>query len=80
MGGRTAVGGGHGRIEREIMRMLQFNEEKEVERRVLEEKKAGKRKSNLMGFFTRGLRRSGTTGKGVQCANEYSSKRASYFM
>jgi hypothetical protein len=72
--------GGHGKIEREIMKMLQFNEEKEVERRVLEEKKAGKRKSNLLGFFTKGLRRSGTTTKTMQCTNEYSSKRASYFM
>jgi len=70
-------GGGHGKIEKEIMRMLQFNEEKEIERRVLEDKKAGKRKSNLMGFFTKGLRRSATTSK---CTNEYSSKRASYFM
>ena len=70
---------GHGKIEREIMRMLQFNEEKEVERRVQEEKKASKRKSNLMGFLTSKLRRSATTTKGM-CPNEYSNKRASYFM
>jgi len=74
-------GGQHGKIEKEIMRMLQFNEEKEVERRVMEEKKAAKRKSNFMGFFMgKGLRRSPSVStKGMQqCANEYSSKRASY--
>ena len=75
------VGGHHGKIEKEIMRMLQFNEEREVERRVMEEKKAGKRKSNFMGFFTgkTGLRRSPSVStKGMQCGNEFSSKRASY--
>jgi len=81
VGGAGGGGGGvgqHGKIEREIMRMLQFNEEKEVERRVMEEKKAGKRKSNFMGFLTGKLRRSPSVSTKGMCVNEFSSKRASY--
>jgi hypothetical protein len=51
----------HSKIEKEIMRMLQFNEEKDIERRIAQQKKDRNRKShlNFSGFaIMRGLRRS----------------------
>ena len=70
----------HHRIEKEIMRMLQFNEEREVEKRIEEtvEKKITRRKSNLnFGGFMGKLRRSVSI-KGQTEYND-SNKRASYF-
>ena len=70
----------HHRIEREIMRMLQFNEEREVEKRIEEkiEKKATRRKSNLnFGGFMGKLRRSVSV-KG-QTEHNDNNKRVSYF-
>jgi hypothetical protein len=51
----------HSKIEREIMRMLQFNEEKDIERRITQQRKERNRKShlNFSGFgIMKGLRRS----------------------
>ena len=64
------------RLEREIMRMLQFNEEREVEARIIEEKKKKRNSSlSLGGFFGR-LRRTASTAGRVEAA---AVKRASYF-
>lgn len=71
----------HHRIEKEIMRMLQFNEEREVEKRIeerIEEKKVSRRKSTLnFGGFMGKLRRSVS----IKGQNEYNDnpKRVSYF-
>jgi len=74
----------HHRIEKEIMRMLQFNEEKEVEKRIegrneekIEERKVTRRKSTLnFGGFMGKLRRSVS----VKGQTEYNdNKRVSYF-
>jgi hypothetical protein len=49
----------HSNIEKEIMRMLQFNEEKDIERRIVLQKKDRNRKSHLnFSGFAKGLRRS----------------------
>jgi hypothetical protein len=48
----------HHRIEKEIMRMLQFNEEKEVERRIVEKKDTHRRSNLNLGGFMGKLRRS----------------------
>ena len=64
------------RLEREIMRMLQFNEEREVEARINEEKKRKRNSSlSLGGFFGR-LRRTASTAGRVEAGTV---KRASYF-
>jgi hypothetical protein len=66
----------HQRIEKEIMRMLQFNEEKDGERRV-EEKKLTRRKSNLnFGGFMGKLRRTMSVRSNAEW-NE--NRRATYF-
>ena len=72
------VAPGNHRIEREIMRMLQFNEEREVEKRIAQsEKKVTRRKSNLnFGGLMGKLRWSVS----VRAAPEWSdNKRVSYF-
>ena len=70
----------HHRIEKEIMRMLQFNEEREVDKKIEEdriEKKVTRRKSALnLGGFMGKLRRSVS----IKGQNEYNNnKRVSYF-
>jgi hypothetical protein len=67
------------RIEKEIMRMLQFNEEREVDKRIDDriDKKVTRRKSALnLGGFMGKLRRSVS----IKGPNEYNNnKRVSYF-
>jgi hypothetical protein len=66
-------------LEREIMRMLQFNEERDVEARIAEEKKK-KRASNasLMGGLWGRLKRTASTA-GIRPERPEGSKRTSYF-
>jgi hypothetical protein len=66
-------------LEREIMRMLQFNEERDVEARIAEEEKKKKRYSNvsLMGLWGR-LKRTASYA-GIRPARMEGSRRTSYF-
>jgi hypothetical protein len=66
-------------LEREIMRMLQFNEERDVEARIAEEKRK-KRASNasLMGGLWGRLKRTASTA-GIRAERPEGLKRASYF-
>jgi hypothetical protein len=66
-------------LEREIMRMLQFNEERDVEARIAEEKKK-KRSSNasLMGGLWGRLKRTASTA-GMRPERPEGTKRTSYF-
>lgn len=65
-------------LEREIMRMLQFNEERDVEARIAEEKKK-KRSSNasLMGLWGRLKRKASSAG--IRADRMEGSRRTSYF-
>jgi hypothetical protein len=64
------------RLEREIMRMLQFNEERDGEARVIAEKKRKRNSSLSIGAFFGKLRRTASTAGRVEAAGP---KRTSYF-
>ena len=66
----------HHRIEKEIMRMLQFNEEKEVERRIVEKKEIHRRSHMNLGGLMGKLRRSMSVRSSMDWKDP---KRGSYF-